>query len=144
MKALDLAAVTSINLVGLGVSGSVAGGVLTITVAGGTTPGMTHDLYVGWSADTTVTESEVLAGQDSDTASASYPGGHWQPSTSGSGAPIRMAVIPLRSTSAGGGNQRNIFEAATALTVSGNAGQLIVSAVLQNAGLLSGETVRVV
>ena len=139
----DLAAVTSVNIVGLGVSSSVASGVLTITVAGGTTPGMTHDLYVGWSPDTTVTESEVLAGQDSDTASAVIPTATgsqflwvWRSDTDG-GDPTEVHI-------AGGGNQRNIFEAATALTVSGNAGQLIVSAVLQNAGLLSGETVRVV
>ena len=104
---------------------------------------MTHDLYVGWSADTAVTESEVLAGQESDTASVVIPTATgsqylwvWRSDTDG-GDPTEVHI-------SGGGNQRNIFGAATALTVDGNAGQVIVSAVLQNAGLLSGETVRVV
>ena len=44
----------------------------------------------------------------------------------------------------GGGNSRNLFGAATALTVDSVAGQLILSVGTFNATLLSGEDVRLV
>ena len=59
-EGIDLAAVTSVNLVGVGVVGTVTNGVLTITVGssggGGT---ITDDIYWGTSADETPLGSEL-------------------------------------------------------------------------------------
>ena len=108
----------------------------------GSTPGQTHDLWVGWSTDNTVTETEVLAGVSSDTATATLPTGTgnqflwvWRSNLDG-GDPSEVYI-------AGGLNVRNTLGAAAALTVSGVAGQIIVSVTSQNVGLLGGENVRV-
>ena len=110
---------------------------------GGSTPVQTHDLWVGWSTDNTVTETEVLAGVSSDTATATLPTGSgnqflwvWRSNVDG-GDPSEVYI-------AGGLNVRNTLGAAAALTVSGVAGQIIVSVTSQNVGLLGGENVRVV
>ena len=102
-----------------------------------------HDLYTGWSPDATVTESEVLAGASSSTDTVTIPnatGGQfhwiWRADADG-GDPTEVHV-------AGGGNGRNGYGPASALTVDGTPGQLIVSVGQQNANLLSGETLRVV
>ena len=108
----------------------------------GSTPVQTHDLWVGWSTDNTVTETEVLAGVSSDTATATLPTGTgnqflwvWRSNLDG-GDPSEVYI-------AGGLNVRNTLGAAAALTVSGVAGQIIVSVTSQNVGLLGGENVRV-
>ena len=108
----------------------------------GSTPGQTHDLWVGWSTDNTVTETEVLAGVSSDTATATLPTGTgnqflwvWRSNLDG-GDPSEVYI-------AGGLNVRNTLGAAAALSVSGVAGQIIVSVTSQNVGLLGGENVRV-
>ena len=108
----------------------------------GSTPVLTHDLWMGWSADNTVTETEVLAGVSSDTGTATLPLGTgnqflwvWRSNLDG-GDPSEVHI-------AGGINVRNTLGAAAALTVSGVAGQLIVSVTSQNVGLLGGENVRV-
>ena len=107
------------------------------------TPVTAHDLFTGWSPDTTVTESEVLAGASSSTDTVTIPnatGGQyhwiWRADADG-GDPTEVHV-------AGGGNGRNGYGVAMALTVDGDAGQLIVSVIQQNADFLSGETLRVV
>ena len=108
----------------------------------GSTPVQTHDLWVGWSTDNTVTETEVLAGVSSDTATATLPTGTgnqflwvWRSNLDG-GDPSEVYI-------AGGLNVRNTLGAAAALSVSGVAGQIIVSVTSQNVGLLGGENVRV-
>ena len=108
----------------------------------GSTPVQTHDLWVGWSTDNTVTETEVLAGVSSDSATATLPTGTgnqflwvWRSNLDG-GDPSEVYI-------AGGLNVRNTLGAAGALTVSGVAGQIIVSVTSQNVGLLGGENVRV-
>ena len=108
----------------------------------GSTPVQTHDLWVGWSTDNTVTETEVLAGVSSDTATATLPTGTgnqflwvWRSNLDG-GDPSEVYI-------AGGLNVRNTLGAAGALSVSGVAGQIIVSVTSQNVGLLGGENVRV-
>ena len=110
--------------------------------SGGSTPVQSHDLWAGWSTDSTVTETEVLAGVSSDTATITLPTGSgnqflwvWRSNLDG-GDPSEVYI-------AGGLNQRNTFVAAVALAVSGVAGQLIVSVTSQNVGLLGGENVRV-
>ena len=102
-----------------------------------------HDLIVGWSANTIILDSELTAGNSSDTDSVVIPnesGGLyllvWRADADG-GDPTEVHI-------AGGGNSRNIFGPATARTFDGVAGQLIVSVGLQNAGTLSGEILRVV
>ena len=116
---------------------------LQFTIVGGTTPVQTHNLYVGWSADAVVTAAEVLLGASSDTDSAVLPAETgqmytwaWRSDTDG-GDPTEVHW-------GGGGNQRNIYGAASALEVDGVAGQLIVSANTQNASVLSGVEVRLV
>ena len=96
-----------------------------------------------WSADTTITEAEVLAGTSSDTNSVVIPnatGGQylviWRADADG-GDPSEIHI-------SGGGNQRNTFGNAVALTVDGVAGQVVHTVTTQNATFLSGETVRVV
>ena len=113
-----------------------------IHYAGGAAP-TDHELWVGWSADATVSEAEVLAGSSSDTNTATIPTATgnqylfvWRANADG-GDPTEVHI-------SGGGNQRNTFGTATALQVDGVDGQLIVSVTTQNAGLLSSESVRVV
>ena len=134
------------NFVGDGVVVTDDSGVATVTIAsggGGGTPAQTHDLWAGWSTDDTVTETEVLAAASSDTNTVTLPTSTgnqylfiWRSDTDG-GDPDEVHI-------AGAGNTRNSFGAAAALTVSGNAGQVIVSVTTQNSGLLGGEDVRVV
>ena len=102
-----------------------------------------HDLYAGWSTDTTVTAAEVLLGADTDTDTLTLPTGTgnqylwvWRADEDG-GDPSEVHI-------AGGGNQRNTFGPASALTVSSIAGQLIVTITTQNVSLLGGESIRVV
>ena len=134
---------TAYNFVGAGVTLTDDGGVATITIPGGGTPVTSHDLWAGWSADASVIASEVLAGASSDSDSVTLPTAAgsqylfvWRADADG-GDPDEVHI-------AGGGNQRNLFGDATALTVDSVAGQLIVTITTQNAGLLSGETLRIV
>ena len=134
---------TAINFVGNGVVVTNVGGVATVTIAGGAMPPTTHALYVGWSVDTTVDAAEVLAGAESDTSSVTIPTDTgslylfvWRSDTDG-GDPTEVHI-------AGGGNARNTFGPASALTAGGVDGQLIVTVGTLNAGVNSGETLRVV
>ena len=134
---------TAVNFVGSGVVVTDVGGVATVTIAGGAAPVQVHNLWAGWSADTTVTATEVLAGASSDSDTVTLPAASgsmyqwiWRSDTDG-GDPSEVHI-------AGGGNQRNLFGVATALTVDGVAGQLIVTITTANADLLSGEELRVV
>ena len=106
-------------------------------------PVTTHDLWAGWSADTSISESDVLAGASSDSNTVTLPldsGGLylfiWRADADG-GDPSEVHI-------AGGGNARNTFGPASALTVDGIAGQLIISATTLNADGFGGESVRVV
>ena len=115
---------------------------VVVTIPGGAT-GMTHSLYVGWSTDTTVLAAEVLLGTSSDTDTViTLP--KLVASIYGSGGLILTVVTLPRCISLAVGNQRNVFGAAAALTVSTVAGQLIITANLFNADLTSGESLRVV
>ena len=134
---------TAYNFVGTGVTVTNVSGVARVSIPGGSAPVQTHNLYAGWSADATVTESEVLAAAMSDTDSVTLPTDTgqqylfvWRSDTDG-GDPSEVHI-------AGGGNLRNTFGSAAALTVSSVAGQRIVTVSTQNAGLLGGETLRVV
>ena len=134
---------TAINFVGNGVVVTNVGGVATVTIAGGAMPTTTHSLYVGWSVDTAVDAAEVLAGAESDTSSVTIPTDTgslylfvWRSDTDG-GDPTEVHI-------AGGGNARNTFGPASALTAGGVDGQLIVTVGTLNAGVNSGETLRVV
>ena len=134
---------TAYNFVGDGVVVSNVGGVATVTIVGGGAIAMSHTLYAGFSADTAVNAAEVLTGASSDTDSVTLPTATgsqylwvWRSDTDG-GDPTEIHI-------AGGGNQRNIFGVAAALTVDSIDGQLIVTITTQNAGLLSGESLRVV
>ena len=102
-----------------------------------------HDLIVGWSADTTVTDGELNAGTTSTTDTLTIPtetGNDylfiWRSDADG-GDPSEVHI-------AGGLNVRNTLGAATARTLDSVAGQLIVSVVVWNADLNSGLTLRVV
>ena len=103
----------------------------------------THELWAGWSADTTVTATEVLAGASSDTDTVTLPNATgsqylwvWRADDDG-GDPTEVHI-------AGGGNQRNLFGTATALTVDSVPGQLIVTVTTANADFLSAENLRIV
>ena len=102
-----------------------------------------HDLYAGWSPDNAVTSAEVLLGANTDTDTITLPTGSgneflwiWRADEDG-GDPSEVHI-------AGGGNVRNTFGNASALTVDSISGQLIISVTTQNVGLLGGEIVRVV
>ena len=134
---------TAFNFVGAGVVVTNVGGVATITIAGGATPTTMHNLYVGWSSDTAVDATEVLSGAFSDTNSATIPTDTgtlylwvWRSDSDG-GDPTEVHI-------AGGGNSRNTFGVASALTVDSVAGQLIITVGTLNADVNSGETLRVV
>ena len=134
--------VTKINAVGAGIVATESGGVLTLTVAGGGMPATpTHSLYVGWSTDDTPEDAEFTANSDTHTIDIPTAVGNqylliWRSDTDG-GDPSEVHI-------SGGGNTRNSFGAAAAYMLNGVAGQVIVSVTTQNAGLLSGETLRVI
>ena len=107
------------------------------------TPVTAHDLYTGFSPDATVTEAEVLAGASSSTDTVTIPSASglqfhwiWRADADG-GDPTEVHI-------AGGGNGRNGYGAAIALTVDAVPGQLIVTVVVSNADLLSDSLLRVV
>ena len=109
---------------------------------GGAAP-TAHDLYAGWSADTAISDSEILGGGVSDTNSVVMPmatGSQymfvWRADADG-GDPSEVHI-------AGAGNSRTLFGTAAARAVDGLAGQLIVSVNNFNATAISGSTIRVV
>ena len=126
-----------------GLSVEVVGSVVTIsgTGSGGGTP-PTHALYVGWSADTipAADGSEFTANSDTHTVIIPDATGNqyiiiWRSDVDG-GNPTSVRVN-------GGLNIRNTFGAASAFTLNGVDGQVIVSVTTQNADLLSQETLEV-
>ena len=109
----------------------------------GTGPVTMHDLIVGWSDDTTITDAELAAGATSDTNSITIPDGTgsqflfvWRSDADG-GDPTEVHI-------SGAGNSRTTFGAATPRTVDGTPGQLIVSASTYLTNFAEGETLRVV
>ena len=104
------------------------------------TPVLEEHIRAGWSSDTSISDAELSAiSNNSDTVTLPTASGLnylalWRADQDG-GDP---EVVNL----AGGGNSRNLFSAAVARTISGTAGQLIVSVARQNADLLSGESAR--
>ena len=74
-----LGAFTTINLVGAGVTGVVAGGVLTITIpGGGGTPAQTHSIYIGWRVAGNIPtggqmSTDIPSNADTDTDSVVIP-----------------------------------------------------------------------
>ena len=101
----------------------------------------THDLYVGWSADNSPDDGEFTA--NSDTHSLVIPtetGGQyllvWRSDADG-GDPSSVVITPQSH------NQRNAFGTAIPYTLNGVAGQALVSVLLLNADLYSGETLTV-
>ena len=110
---------------------------------GGVSSPTTHNLYAGWSADTSIEDSEILAGGVSDTNTAVLPTATgsfymfiWRSNADG-GDPVEVHV-------AGSGDSRTSFGSATARTLDGVDGVLIVSVNTFNAALAGGTTVRVV
>ena len=106
------------------------------------TPTSAHPLRMGWSADAMISDTEIAAGATSTTSSVTIPTATgsqfpwiWRSDQDG-GDPSEVHI-------GSGGNQRNIFGAATARTVNGVGGQIIVTVVQQNADLWSAETLRV-
>ena len=119
-------------------SGTLADDWLNLTATA-----VADDLYAGWSSDTAVLAAEVLlgVGANADTLTLPTDTGSqylwvWRSDTDG-GDPAEVHI-------AGAGNSRNTFGPAAALTVDSTAGQLIVSVQTLNAGLLGGESLRVV
>ena len=109
----------------------------------GTGPVTSHDLIVGWSADTTITETEVLAGATSDTNTITIPnagtGGQylfiWRADADG-GDPTEVHI-------AGRGNSRNTYWTCFARTVDSIPGQLICFGGAANVlGCLKAETLE--
>ena len=134
---------TAINFVGDGVVVTDASGIATVTIPGGGGITTAHDLYAGWSADSNVTATEVLAGASSDTDTVTLPNATgsqylfvWRADDDG-GDPTEVHI-------SSGGNQRNLFGTATALTVDSVPGQLIVTVTTANADFLSAENLRIV
>ena len=110
---------------------------------GGSVPVTAHDLIAGWSADTSISDSEITAGVESPTNSLVLPTESgslymfiWRADADG-GDPSEVHI-------SGALNSRNLFATATARIVDTIAGQLIVSVNTFNAALTGGETVRVV
>ena len=100
-----------------------------------------RNFHVGWSADTSISAADVLAGADATARQQTIPAETvsqylfvWRPDVDG-GDPSEVLI--------GGGGGRNQFGAATALSVGGVAGHLIISETTLNASLLSGESLRV-
>ena len=109
---------------------------------GGVAAPTAHNLYAGWSADTSITDMEILAGGVSDTNSVVLPTGTgslymfiWRANADG-GDPAEVHI-------AGSGDSRTTFGAATARTLDGVDGVLLVSVNTFNVVLTGGETVRV-
>ena len=98
-------------------------------------------IRAGWSADTTISDTELSATSDTNTVTLGAATGLqylalWRSDADG-GDPTEVHI-------AGGGNARNTFGAAVDRAFGGVAGKLIVSVARQNASLLSGENVRLV
>ena len=106
------------------------------------TPVLVEHIRAGWSTDAAVVAAELTATSGNTdtvvlpTATGFQYLGLWR-ATSDGGDPTEVYF-------GSGGNSRNLFSAATDLTVSGIAGKLIVSVARQNASILSGESVRLV
>ena len=140
----DLAGVATVNIVGDGATGVVAGTVLTITIpGGGGTPAQMHDLICGWSADAAISDAELSAGAMSTTNTVTIPTATgtmylfiWRADADGGD--------PLQVTISGGLNVRNTLTAAVARTVDSIPGQLLVGVQAWDAGLNSSETLMVV
>lgn len=126
--------------------GSTTGRMAISLIAGGE-PVTGHDLIAGWSADTTISDTELddatATTASSATNSLTIPTATgnqhlfvWRADADG-GDPSEVHI-------AGGGNSRNVFGTAVARTVDGTAGQLIVTVGTLNASVNTGETLRVV
>ena len=108
---------------------------------GGVSSPTAHNLYAGWSTDTSIEDSEILAGGVSDTNSVVLPTSTgslymfiWRADADG-GDPAEVHI-------AGSGDSRTAFGAATARTLEGVDGVLLVSVNTFNTVLTGGETVR--
>ena len=102
---------------------------------------VSEHVRAGWSDDATVSAAELTATSGTNTVTLPTDTGlHylgiWRSDADG-GDPSEVHL-------AGGGNSRNLFGAATDLTIGSTPGKLIVSAARQNASLLGGETARLV
>ena len=100
-----------------------------------------HNRYAAWSTDDTVVASDLTAGASSMTNTLTAPTatgnqylGLWRSAADGGD----FSEVHI----SGAGNSRNLFGAASSLTVSGTAGKLIVSVNTFNATLVSGEMIR--
>ena len=107
----------------------------------GSVPAPMHDLIVGWSADTTISDAELTGGAMSSTDSLTIPdetGAHymfaWRADDDGGDfTEVHWG---------GGGNQRNVYGVAVARAVDSIAGQLIITVGAQTAEALSGLVFR--
>ena len=131
------------NFVGEGVLVTESGGKAVVTIPGVPVPVSAHDLIVGWSSDTNITDIEIGAGGTSENDSVVIPTQTgtlylflWRADADG-GDPSQVHI-------SGGLNIRNTFGDAVARVHAGIDGQLIVSVQAWNASLNSGETLRVV
>lgn len=109
----------------------------------GSVPVTTHDLICGWSADAIISDAELTAGAMSTSNIVIIPDETgtlylfiWRADVDG-GDPSEVYI-------SGGLNVRNTLTAAVARQVDTIAGQLIVGVQGWNAGLSSGESLRVV
>ena len=107
----------------------------------GSVPAPMHDLIVGWSVDTSISDAELTGGAMSSTDSLTIPdetGAHymfaWRADDDGGDfTEVHWG---------GGGNQRNVYGAAVARAVDSIAGQLIITVGAQTAEALSGLVFR--
>ena len=127
----------------VGSSDFVTKGFADTNYSGGSpTPTTAHDLIAGWSADTSISDAEIMAGANSATNSVVLPTETgslymfiWRANADG-GDPSEVHIGPA-------GNSRTLFGAATAKTVGSIVGVLIVSVNTFNTVATGGETVRV-
>ena len=102
----------------------------------------TEHIRAGWSADQAITNAELTESSDTDTVTlgTDFSGfnylAFWRSDADG-GDPTEVNLV-------GGGNSRNLFNAAIDRAYNGVAGKLIVSVARQNADLLGGEDARIV
>ena len=154
-EANALAAFTTINLVGAGVTGVVAGGVLTITIpGGGAPPGQTHAIYIGWRVAGNIPtggqmSTDIPSNANTDTDSVVIPNylgqsvGYlfiWRSDADG-GDPTEVYIGVS-------GNSRNAWGTAETRTISigGNnvVGKAIISVNTFNVSLTYDEVMRIV
>ena len=116
---------------------------MTITIPGGGPPAPAHDLICGCSADAAISDAELSAGAMSMADTVTIPTATgtlylfvWRADVDG-GDPSQVYI-------SGGLDVRNTLTAAVERTLDSVPGQLIVGVQAWNAGLNSGEPLRVV